>query len=111
MKIDNKVIGGVACSSLPGKAVYEWFVCGDAKKYNHLYPSVVATHKGIEFAIENGFEYFDFMGAGKPDEEYGVREFKEKFGGKLYEWGRFRYVSNQFLYNLGKFAMKVINLG
>jgi len=41
------------------------------------------------------------MGAGKLDEEYGVREFKEKFGGKLVEYGRFICVNNRLLYQLG----------
>ena len=29
------------------------------------------------------------MGAGSPDEDYGVRDFKAKFGGRLVEPGRF----------------------
>lgn len=103
--INEKVIGGIACAALPDKALYEWFVCGNTEDYNHLYPSVFATHKGIEFAVTNGFEHFDFMGAGKPDVEYGVRDFKEKFGGELYELGRFRFVSNKLLYSIGKFAI------
>ncbi|NLI72362.1 MAG: peptidoglycan bridge formation glycyltransferase FemA/FemB family protein [Bacteroidales bacterium] len=108
VKKNNRVIGGIACASLPGKAVYEWFVCGDTKNFNYLYPSVIATHKGIEFAAENKFAYFDFMGAGKPDVEYGVRDFKERFGGKLYEWGRFRFVSNHFLYKIGQIVIETI---
>lgn len=105
VKKDEKVIGGIACSSLPYKAVYEWFVCGDTKNFNHLYPSVVATHKGIEFAVENNFEYFDFMGAGKPEEEYGVRDFKEKFGGELVEYGRFLFINNPFFYQIGRWGI------
>lgn len=107
-KKDKKVIGGIACAAMPDHAVYEWFVCGDSDNYNQLYPSVFVTHKGIEFAAINGFKYFDFMGAGKPDVEYGVREFKEKFGGELYELGRFRCVANKLLFNIGKFVIETI---
>ena len=110
VKKDTRVIGGIACAALPSKAVYEWFVCGDTKNYNHLYPSVAATHQGIEFAADNGFRYFDFMGAGKPDVDYGVRDFKEKFGGELYEHGRFRYVSNKKLFNIGKFVVEKLKI-
>lgn len=107
VKKDDVVIGGIACASLPGKAVYEWFVCGDAKNFNNLYPSVVATHKGIKYAAENGFAYFDFMGAGKLNSEYGVRDFKEKFGGELVEFGRFILINRHCLYFLGKLYMKI----
>jgi len=31
---------------------------------------------------------YDFGGAGKPDEPYGVRDFKAKFGGKLINYSR-----------------------
>ena len=43
----------------------------------------------IDYACKNGIEKFDFMGAGSPDEDYGVRDFKAKFGGSLVEPGRF----------------------
>ena len=46
------------------------------------------------------------MGAGKPDEGYGVREFKSKFGGELLEHGRFLYICKPSLYRLGKFIVK-----
>ncbi len=105
VKKDEKVIGGIACAALSGKTLYEWFVCGDTKKFNHLYPSVAATHKGIEFATENDFEHFDFMGAGKPNVEYGVRNFKEKFGGKSVEYGRFLFISKKTLYLIGKLVL------
>lgn len=108
VKNNNMVIGGIACSALQDKAVYEWFVCGDNENYNHLYPSVVATHKGIEFAVESNFYYFDFMGAGKPDEKYGVREFKEKFGGDLVEYGRFSFINNLTLYQIGRWGINVL---
>ncbi|OQB29154.1 MAG: FemAB family protein [Bacteroidetes bacterium ADurb.Bin174] len=104
VKNDEKIIGGIACSSLTDKAVYEWFICGDTKNFNHLYPSVLATHTGIEYAVKNGFEYFDFMGA----ERYGVREFKSKFGGELVEHGRFKYIVNPLLYAIGRIYIKLL---
>ena len=110
VKKENNVIGGIACAAIPGKVIYEWFVCGDTENYNHLYPSVIATHTGIEFAAENDYKCFDFMGAGKPEVEYGVRNFKEKFGGDLYELGRFRHVSKKLLYTVGKFVVETIKI-
>jgi lipid II:glycine glycyltransferase (peptidoglycan interpeptide bridge formation enzyme) len=46
------------------------------------------------------------MGAGKPDELYGVRDFKMEFGGEQVEYGRFLYVRKSMLYAIGKLAVK-----
>ena len=35
------------------------------------------------WGAENGYRLCNFGGAGKRDEEYGVRDFKAKFGGEL----------------------------
>jgi len=106
VKFKEKVIGGIACVFLENRVVYEWFVCGDDGIEKYLYPSVLATWAGIEYAAKNGFEYFDFMGAGNPDESYGVREFKSKFGGDLVEHGRFIYICKPLLYSLGKYIIQ-----
>jgi len=63
----------------------------------------------IEFAIDNGLKLVDFMGAGKPDQKYGVRDFKLQFGGDLVEHGRFKQINNKFLYNLGIFGLKILS--
>ena len=42
----------------------------------------------IAWGSANSFHIFDFGGAGKPDKNYGVREFKRQFGGKLVNPGR-----------------------
>jgi len=108
IKYQEEIIGGVICALLPNKVVYEWFVCGVDRKYKHIYPSILATWAGIEYAFKNGYAYFDFMGAGKPDEEYGVREFKKSFGGELVAHGRFLYIAKPGLYKLGKAAITLL---
>lgn len=113
-KFHGKIIGGIACVAQPGHSVYEWYICGDKQKYNRLYPSVAVTNAAIQYAAQNGYKTFDFMGAGKPDEPYGVRDFKKKFGGELVEYGRFLCINNFLLYQLGvsviKCAQKIIFL-
>ena len=106
VKHDNKVIGGMMCPVLDGKAIYEWYVCGLDEEYRDLYPSVVATHAAIEYAKANGLPLFDFMGAGVPDQPYGVRDFKMEFGGELVEYGRFLCIRKPLLYKLGKWGVK-----
>jgi len=61
----------------------------------------------IDYAAKNGLKFFDFMGAGASDKDYGVRKFKSQFGGKLVEYGRFLRVYNKFLYSLGKIGLWV----
>ena len=108
VKYQNKVIGGSICVTLPHVAVFEWFVCGLDGQVKNVFPSTLATWAGIEFAALNGFKRFDMMGAGKPDEGYGVREFKSKFGGELVEHGRFLCICQPTLYKLGKYIISII---
>ncbi|MFZ4582463.1 MAG: lipid II:glycine glycyltransferase FemX [Paludibacter sp.] len=108
VKIGGRVISGITCVLLDNKTIYEWFVCGEECDNKNIHPSVLATWAGIEYGINNGFEYFDFMGAGKPNTGYGVFEFKSKFGGELFEHGRFLCVNNRFLYSLGKLAIQLL---
>lgn len=106
IKYQGNIIGGSVCVSIKDNVVYEWFVCGLDGKFKNVYPSTLATWAGIEYAASNGFKKFDMMGAGKPDEGYGVREFKSKFGGELVENGRFLYISKPVLFSLGKYIVR-----
>ncbi len=110
VKNEDTVLGGIFCVMLDNKTIYEWFVCGidtvETRKKN-IYPSVYATFTAIKYASENGFENFDFMGAGKPDQAYGVRDFKSKFGGDLVEHGRFLCINKSLIYNFSKFIISL----
>lgn len=108
VRYDKKIIGGIMCPITPGKVIYEWYICGLDGKYKGIYPSVLATWAAIDYACKNGFDYFDFMGAGSPDKDYGVREFKSKFGGELVNFGRFERINNKFLYFLGKAGLNIL---
>ena len=107
-ELEGKIVGGTVCMELPGKALYEWFACGIDGVYPHIYPSTYATYLGIKYAAENGCKIFDMMGAGKPDEAYGVRDFKAKFGGEMVEHGRYLCVRKPLLYNIGKLGVKLL---
>lgn len=106
VKHEDKVIGGMMCPILKDKTIYEWYVCGLDEEYRELYPSVMATYAAIEYAKENHIPLFDFMGAGKPDEPYGVRDFKMEFGGEVVEHGRFLCIRKSMLYAIGKLGVK-----
>lgn len=108
VELEGKIVGGTVCVCLPNKALYEWFVCGNDYYRKGIRPSSVATWYGMQYAARNGYPLFDLMGAGKPDEPYGVRDFKAEFGGKLVEHGRFLCVRKPLLYWMGKLGVKLL---
>lgn len=108
VKREGKVIGGMMCPILEGRAIYEWYVCGLDEDYREQYPSVMATFAAIEYAKVNGLPLFDFMGAGKPDANYGVRDFKKEFGGEVVEHGRFLCVRKPLLFRIGTIGVKFL---
>ncbi len=109
VKHDNKVIGGAVCPIFKDR-IYEWYVCGMDREIKNVYPSALATWAPIEYAAKNGLKYFDFMGAGNPDADYGVREFKSQFGGEIFEFGRYIRINNRLLYTIGKFGLKFLSI-
>jgi len=90
----DEYIGGIMCLTYKG-TITEWFVTG-SRRHSKLYPSDIVTWYPIEWGSEKGFHTFDFLGAGKPNEEYGVRDFKKQFGGKLVNFGGYRKVYSPF---------------
>jgi lipid II:glycine glycyltransferase (peptidoglycan interpeptide bridge formation enzyme) len=81
---------GTSVMLLYKDVAYEWY--WGAKIIKSLYPAEFLTWHRIEWAKRNGFSLYDFGGAGWPDQPYGVRDFKAKFGGELVDYGRYRKV-------------------
>lgn len=108
VEYQGRIIGGTVCVCLPDKTVYEWYVCGEDGKYDHIFPSSYATYLGLRYAAENGYARFDMMGAGTPQEAYGVRDFKARFGGELVEHGRYLHICKPLLYEVGKLGVKLL---
>jgi hypothetical protein len=98
----GKIIGGILSPVTPGKTIYEWYVCGLDQEYKEVHPSVLATWAAIDYALEHRIPKFDFMGVGIPEREYGVREFKSRFGGEMVNYGRFARINHKALYALAE---------
>jgi len=107
IKYEGQIIGGIMCP-IYKDTIYEWFVVGKDGEIKGVYPSVLATWAAIEFAAIKGIKYFDFMGAGNPDQDYGVREFKSKFGGELVNFGRFVRINQNLHYQVGKLGLEIL---
>jgi serine/alanine adding enzyme len=71
--------------------LYDWYSCSKTE-YSNYYPNDRLVWHALEWGVANHYSVFDFMGAGKPNEKYGVREFKKQFGGTLVNFGRFKKI-------------------
>ncbi len=94
------IVGGVMLL-FDSHSVYEFYICGLDKLYNEAQPSVMAMWAMVNYADQHQISHIDLMGAGQPEISNSVRDFKLKFGGQLMELGRFLYVYNSLLYQLG----------
>jgi len=61
----------------------------------------------IKWGSENNCTVFDWLGAGKPNKEYGVRKFKLEYGGNMMEFGRYEKVHKPFLYFIARNGLKI----
>ena len=59
------------------------------------------------WGMNNNCVTFDWLGAGKPDQEYGVRKFKLQYGGELVELGRYEKVYKPFSMKMGELGIKL----
>jgi len=81
--------------------IYGWYG-GVDRTYSSRVPNELLMLDILKWGVENGYSLYDFGGAGKSDEEYGVRDFKAKFGGELVCYGRNTYVHSPTLFRLSK---------
>jgi CelD/BcsL family acetyltransferase involved in cellulose biosynthesis len=70
-----------------GTRIIDWYA-GSDRAFASCSPNEVLVWDTLRWGHANGYELFDFGGAGRPDEPYGPREFKAKFGGELVDYGR-----------------------
>lgn len=86
--------------------IYGWYGGMDRAYSDHIPNELLLWHI-FQWGAENGYKVYDFGGAGKPDEEYRVRDFKAKFGGELVCFGRNVYVHTPALMQLSRWAYPV----
>jgi len=65
----------------------DWYA-GVDRAFATYSPNELLVWHALQWGQAHCFEMFDFGGAGRPDEPYGPREFKAKFGGELVNFGR-----------------------
>lgn len=83
----DKAVAAVSVELLYKDVVYGWYG-GLDREYGSYMPNELLMWNILEWGAQHGYKVYDFGGAGHPDEEYGVRDFKSKFGGQLVCFGR-----------------------
>lgn len=91
---------------LHGKEIYGWYAGSESRFYN-LYPNDILIWETLRWGIANGYEIFDYGGAGEPNKPYGVRAFKQQMGGTLVNFGRYEKIHHPWLYKFGVFGLSV----
>ncbi len=87
--------------------LFGWF-SGLDRSYSAYVPNELLMWYILEWGAKRGYRLFDFGGAGKPDERYGVRDFKAKFGGELVNLGRNTWVPYPPLLTLSKLGYSIL---
>jgi serine/alanine adding enzyme len=109
VKHNNNIIGGSFCVTDNMKSINTLYYAGLRDYHKKIFPTHLAIIGVIQYGIDNCIGLVDFMGAGKPDIPYGVRDFKLQFGGELVEHGRYLKVINPILFNLGVIGLKILS--
>lgn len=91
---------------LYNQVMYDWYA-GSDENYFSYHPNDLLPWKAMKWGKEHGFEKYDFGGAGQPGKAYGVRDYKQRFGGELLHTGRFLLINRPLRYWLGKLAISV----
>ncbi len=88
-----------------GNRVYSWY--GGTLRINGLSPFACIVWDDILWGHENGFEFYDFGGAGWPHEDYGPRKFKAAFGGLEVRHGRYLLTYSKLRLRMAQIAFRV----
>ncbi len=109
---DGDVLTGTMFTLTFRDRIYDWYA-GSDEQFFRKHPNDIIPWAVFLDAREAGFTLFDFGGAGKPGISYGVRDYKVKFGGKTFEFGRFEKIHNRFLFRIARlgfhFYFKIFN--
>jgi lipid II:glycine glycyltransferase (peptidoglycan interpeptide bridge formation enzyme) len=102
----NGVPAACSLELLYRDTIYDWYG-GVDRRYGRYYPNELLHWHILDWGARNGYRVYDFGGAGKPGEAYGVRDFKAKFGGRLVNFGRYSHIHSPRRLKLSKLAYRI----
>ncbi|MGD9856529.1 MAG: lipid II:glycine glycyltransferase FemX [Planctomycetaceae bacterium] len=86
--------------------MYAWY--GGTTRPPGITPFDGFTWDEIQWGSRNHQQTYDFGGAGWPDEDYGPRKFKAKFGGRLVNYGRYLKIYSGWKMAVAKTSFRVL---
>ena len=86
--------------------IYDWYA-GATSAYLSFYINEALVWHILKEGANSNYHTFDFGGAGKPNEEYGVREFKRRFGGKIVNSRRYTKVYSPIKMKIAETGFKL----
>ncbi|MGM9826375.1 MAG: lipid II:glycine glycyltransferase FemX [Paludibacteraceae bacterium] len=90
-------------------SIYGWYA-GSYIQYYSLFPNDLLIWETLRWGIKNGYEIFDYGGAGEPNKPYGVRTFKQQMGGELVNFGRYEKIHRKVMYIIGEIGVKLLKI-
>ena len=79
---------------------------GSLKDYYYKNPNDIIPWEVMLLCKKEGYKYFDFGGAGKPDSNYGVRDYKKQYGGEIVNFGRYYFYHSKPLFKIAETGFK-----
>jgi len=92
----EKEVVAAAVALFYKKTIYLWYL-GTKTEMLKINPASLIVWDLAKWGSQNGYVAIDFLGAGRPEEPYGVREFKKRFGGNEVNYGRYQKVYSPLL--------------
>lgn len=105
---DSQMVAGQVRLCYKG-LVYAWYA-GSDEKYFKLRPNDFLMWNVICWAHDRGYKLFDFGGGGEPGKPYGVRDYKLKYGCKMYDFGRYICLHRPLIYHTAKTMMNLLGI-
>lgn len=102
---DDEYIGARAILTY-NDSIHDWYA-GASNNALSLHPNDCLVWHILKWGMENNYKLFDFSGAGKPDVEYGPREFKRRFGGDLVNYGRYTHLYSPVKMKITKIGLEI----
>ncbi len=87
-------------------SIYGWYR-GFDHHFSSFLPNDLMVWWLLEWGATHGYRVFDFGGAGRPNEAYGPRDFKAKFGGDLVNYGRNICIHSPIRLKLSQFGYQL----
>ncbi|MCD4651096.1 MAG: aminoacyltransferase [Candidatus Cloacimonetes bacterium] len=96
--LEEKMIG--ARFSLPyAETLFDWYAASD-RAFSKYYPNEALAWATIAHGCDLELSLFDFGGGSLKGQFYGPGKFKEKFHGKIVEYGRWRNIGYPTVFKL-----------